>query len=128
MPFLLAMPVAGKRHLHAIQLLSLFACQLIQNVNAAMRFLVNNSEKYGIDTSAMIIGGSSGGALLTLTIAYMNQQDFDKRFPWQTKSLGRLDNSTNEIKTTFRFRGVVDMRGQILDTSYISSDEAYNIY
>lgn len=99
----------------------------LQDANAAMRFLVNNSEKYGIDTNAIIVGGRSGGAALSLTLAYMNQQDFDMLFPWLTKTLGRLDNSTNDIKTTFNISGAVDMWGQILDTSYISSDEAHNI-
>ena len=41
--------------------------------------------------------------------------------------LGRIDNATNEVKTKFTIRGVIDMWGQIPDTSFISYEKAHNI-
>jgi hypothetical protein len=57
----------------------------------------------------------------------MIQQDFDNRYPKITKSLGRMDNATNELNTRFTIKGVIDMWGQIPDTSFISIEEAHNI-
>jgi hypothetical protein len=57
----------------------------------------------------------------------MHQQDFDKLYPEITRPLGRMDNSTNELNTKFTIRGVIDMFGQIADTSFISPKEAQNI-
>lgn len=99
----------------------------LQDAHAALRFLVRNSKEYGIDTNAVFVGGESGGALTSLGLAYMCQQDFDNRYPKITESLGRMDNSTNEINTKFSIRGVVDMWGQIPDTSFISIEEVKNI-
>jgi len=107
--------------------LAMTTYRCLQDINAAIRYLVNNSTEYGIDTNAIIIGGQSAGAMLSLTLAYMDQQDFDELFPWIEKRLGRLDNSTNDIKTDFNISAVIDMWGQILDTSYISYEEAQNI-
>jgi predicted esterase len=103
------------------------AYRAVQDAHAAVRFLVSNAQKYGIDTSAIFIGGVSGGALASVGVSYMRQPDFDDKYPNITVSLGRIDNSTNEIKTKFRVRGVINMWGQIEDTSLISTEEAHNI-
>ena len=103
------------------------AYSTLQDSHAALRFLVSNSKEFGIDTSAIFVGGTSHGAVQSTALAYINQQDLNKRFPLITEPLGRFDNSTNDIKTTFTIRGVLDMWGQILDTSLISSEEAQNI-
>ncbi len=99
----------------------------VQDAHAALRYLVFNAQKYGIDTSAIFVGGVSGGALATIGISFMRQPDFDNKYPNITASLGRIDNSTNGINTNFKIRGVVDMWGQIEDTSLISDAEAFNI-
>ncbi|MEE4116694.1 MAG: prolyl oligopeptidase family serine peptidase [Marinilabiliaceae bacterium] len=103
------------------------AYRAVQDAHAALRHLVHNAQKYGIDTSAIFVGGVSGGAMATIGITYMRQPDFDSKYPDITSSLGRIDNSTNEINTNFKVRGVVDMWGQIEDTSLISDEEALNI-
>ena len=99
----------------------------VQDAHAALRFLVKNAEEYGIDTGAVFVGGVSAGALTSLGITYMYQQDFDNRYSVITESLGRMHNSTNELNTKFTIRGVIDMWGQIPDTSLISFEEAQEI-
>ncbi len=101
--------------------------QSIQDAHAALRYLVSNEDKYGIDTNAIFIGGQSLGAVSSTSIAYLDQQDFDVLLPNIEKIAGRIDNSTNNLKTKFKIRGVIDMWGQIADTSFISSEEAHNI-
>jgi predicted esterase len=99
----------------------------LQDAHAAMRFLIRNADEYGIDTSAVFIGGVSAGAAISLAISYMNQQDFDNRYSAITESLGRMDNTSNQWNNKFSIRGVVDMWGQILDTTFISFGEAQTI-
>ena len=41
--------------------------------------------------------------------------------------MGRIDHSTNDIKTKFSINGVISMWGQIADTSFISQEEANSI-
>jgi predicted esterase len=103
------------------------AYRALQDCHAALRFLIKNADEYGIDTSAVFVGGSSHGAVQSIGLAYIEQQDLDRRFPEITQSLGRFDNSTNEINTTFNIKGVLDLWGQILDTALISYEEAHNI-
>jgi len=103
------------------------AYRAVQDAHAALRFLVTNAQKYGIDTTAIFIGGVSGGALTAIGISYMCQPDFDNQYPDITATLGRIDNATNEIKAKFTIRGVIDMWGQIIDTSFISHTEASTI-
>lgn len=103
------------------------AYQSLQDTHAALRFLISHAKEYGIDTCSVFAGGQSAGAVSSTGIAYMRQQDFDKLYPAITKSLGRMDNATNELNTKFTIRGVIDMFGQIADTSFISAEEARNI-
>ncbi len=103
------------------------AYQTLQDAHAALRFLIYNANKYEIDTNAVFAGGQSAGALTSTALAYMVQQDFDNRYPDVTKSIGSMDNATNDLTTRFTIRGVIDMWGQIPDTSFISIEEANNI-
>jgi acetyl esterase/lipase len=103
------------------------AYQSLQDAHAALRFLIYNAEEYEIDTNAVFVGGQSAGALTSTALAYMVQLDFDNRYPKITKTLGRMDNATNELTAKFTIRGVIDMWGQIPDTSLISIEEANNI-
>ena len=73
------------------------AYRIIQDAHAALRFSIKHTEDYGIDTSAVFIGGVSAGAVTSTGIAYMNQQDFNNQYRKVPESLGRIDNSTNEI-------------------------------
>jgi predicted esterase len=103
------------------------AYQSLQDTHAAIRFLISHANEYGIDTSAVFVGGQSAGAVSSTGIAYMCQKDFDNLYPKITESLDRMDNATNELNTRFTIKGVIDMFGQIADTCFISFEEAQNI-
>lgn len=103
------------------------AYRAVQDAHAALRFLVSNSEKYGIDTTAIFVGGLSLGALTAIGVSYMNQADYENQYPDIVGTLGQIDNLTNDLNTKFTIRGVIDMWGQIPDTSFISREEAINI-
>lgn len=103
------------------------AYRSLQDAHAALRYIVYEAQKYCIDTSAIFVGGVSAGSLTAIGLSFMDQMNFDTYYPTITKTLGRIDESTNEINTKFTIRGVIDMWGQIPDTSFISREEALDI-
>ena len=84
----------------------------LQDAHAALRFLVANQEKYGIDTSLIFVGGTSAGAITALNLAYLTN---DTR-PISTYDLGNIETNGNNLTTKFSIKGIVDMWGAITDT------------
>ncbi len=46
-----------------------------QDLGAAMRFLAENADLYNIDTTRMIIGGTSAGAITSVQLAYFEENE-----------------------------------------------------
>ena len=89
----------------------------VQDAHAAMRYLVQNNEHLGIDTSMMFAGGSSAGAITALNLMYMNDttRPSTSYAGFLKEDLGNLESSGNRIQCTFDLKGVVDMWGAISD-------------
>lgn len=89
----------------------------VQDAHAAMRFLVEERETYGIDTSMIFVGGSSAGAITSLNLAYMTEayrpvtsfDDEERDLP----DLGPINKSGNRCKADFDIKGVVNMWGAV---------------
>ena len=45
----------------------------LQDAYAAARFLLNNADEYGIDTSSLFVAGTSAGAITALNLAFMRE-------------------------------------------------------
>ena len=84
----------------------------LQDAHAALRFLVANQEKYGIDTSLIFVGGTSSGAITALNLAYLTNETR----PVSTYDLGNIETSGNNLTNEFSIKGIVDMWGAITDT------------
>ena len=91
----------------------------VQDAHAAMRFLVANQEKFGIDTSMLFVGGASAGAITALNLAFMTNETRPEytHSGFLKPELGDIDTCGNAIKTDFRIKGIVDMWGAMPDTS-----------
>ena len=85
----------------------------LQDAHAALRFLVDNQERYGIDTSMMFVGGCSSGGITALNLVYLNN---DNRPP-STHDLGKVETSGNDLTNHFSIKGIVNMWGALFDTS-----------
>lgn len=85
----------------------------LQDAHAALRFLVDNQEHYGIDTSMIFVGGSSSGGITALNLVYLNNQNR----PASTLDLGNVETSGNDLTNHFSIKGVVNMWGALFDTS-----------
>ena len=73
---------------------------------AATSYLVDNSEKWNIDTTNMYIAGSSAGAETVLHAAY-----------WDYK---RMNLFANSLSPTFKYAGLISGAGAIMDLNLIT--------
>lgn len=78
-----------------------------QDAHAAMRWIVANADKYGIDTSWLVVGGQSAGAITAGYLQYASQDDWNTAAPSTVDSLGRIDTSGNNLTTTFNIKGII---------------------
>jgi acetyl esterase/lipase len=99
----------------------------IQDSKAALRYLVHNASKYGIDTSWIFIGGSSAGAVTSLYTAYYTKANWNKYIPKLSNKLGDIDKASNNLTDVYTLKGVLDMWGGIADTASISMEAAKHI-
>lgn len=99
----------------------------IQDVRTGLKFLVTQAQQYRIDTSRVVIGGASAGAMLALQCAVVDDSDplppalgaigdvqraFD-RFP--RPSLGSLDGHAYLATPLPRLRAVINIFGGLFD-------------
>ena len=94
-----------------------------QDLDAALRYLVHNANKYNIDTTAIFIGGSSAGGVLALANAYEKQSEWDAVFPMLHQDLGAVTGAGNSFTDNYSVRGVYSLWGGIIDTTLISGND-----
>lgn len=95
----------------------------LQDANAAMRFLIANAGKYGIDTGEIYVAGSSAGSITALNLAYMKDEDRPESTYGTRrtrKDLGDIDEAGNDIRKNFRIRAVANMWGAVNSTEMIA--------
>lgn len=107
-----------------------------QDLRAALRFLVDNADLYGIDTSAIFLTGTSAGCLSAFVSTYMNESDrVDIPSTYgiflEPNDLGcaNCSGNNNFNNQEPRVHGIINNWGAILDTSYINpaTDPADNV-
>lgn len=95
--------------------------EAMQDAHAAIRFLVANADKYGIDPEYIFVGGTSAGAITTLGMAYMNNgktPDFIKESKLDRK-LGSIESSGNKHHNKFKIKALANMWGAVYDLSQL---------
>lgn len=97
----------------------------VQDARAALRFLAANHEEYGFDPENIFLAGSSAGAITSLNVAFMDDDERPESANGGlfSKDLGLLDESGNEIQANYKVRAVVNMWGAVDKTSMIDDDE-----
>lgn len=90
----------------------------LQDAHAAMRFLVANADKYGIDTSEIYVAGSSAGSITALNLAFMKENQrpessYGGKGFFNRDDMGGIDHSGNDIKAEFVVRAVANMWGAV---------------
>lgn len=99
----------------------------VQDSRAAIRWLVKNKKKYGIDPDRIFVAGNSAGGFIALKTAFMAEsetyQSVEGNLLMLQEDLGCLDCSGNSIKEKFRLRGVISMWGALTDIELMDEFE-----
>jgi acetyl esterase/lipase len=93
----------------------------IQDVNAALRFLVSKSNSYGIDTSRIFLAGSSAGAISILHAVYLNDTTAAKYFSEAVKASGSLYTSDNNLRNSYSIKGICSISGGLVDSNLVNN-------
>lgn len=97
----------------------------VQDVHAALRFLSHHAKTYGIDPSQIYVAGTSAGAIASLNIAFMDNDERPKSTYGDTRKedLGSIESSGNSYKNKFEIKAVGNMWGAVTDTLIIDKEE-----
>jgi len=100
------------------------AYRAMQDLNASLRFLTANADKYFIDTDWVFTGGASAGAVAALNSAYMTDAYASTRFSKPFNKLGSLNTADNNLANMYHIRGICSMWGGIFDPNLINTSNA----
>jgi hypothetical protein len=101
----------------------------VQDAHAALRYLSSKATELRIDPNQVYVAGTSAGAIASLNVAFM---DNDER-PASSKTvkkqldLGNIESSGNSLKNTFTIKAVGNMWGAVTDLSIIDPDEKISV-
>jgi len=98
----------------------------VQDAKCCVRYIRKTGVQYGIDTSQIFIGGFSAGAMTSIAVAYMDQQDVPSWISYS--SLGNLEDAGGNTGFSSRVKAVVSISGGVYDTTSIFDDETEPIY
>lgn len=93
----------------------------MQDAHAAIRFLVENQEEYGIDTANIFAGGTSAGSIIMLAVAYMKNEDRLKS-TYRGGDCGDIETSGNDCANSFKIKGLANMWGAVYDLSILENE------
>lgn len=96
----------------------------MQDVQAAVRYIVTNADEYGIDTSWIFLGGQSAGVYAMMNSTYATQEEWNVLFPDHNYLFGDINNATNDLVADFTVKGFLNFWGGIVDLNLIDADEA----
>ncbi|MDO6431688.1 alpha/beta hydrolase [Flavitalea sp. BT771] len=93
-----------------------------QDARAAIRYIRKSSSIGRIDTTKMFIGGASAGAITSILLAYLNQDELSSDFVFRN---GPLDGTGTYDYPGYatKVKGVINMEGVILDTTWIKTGD-----
>lgn len=96
----------------------------MQDLHAALRFLVVNAESYSIDPNNIFLAGSSAGAACILHTAYVTEDSANVFIPGVTQKLGPLYSAGNDIRASYTIKGLASMWGALYIPTVISLQSA----
>lgn len=101
------------------------AYRAIQDAHAALRYLAHHSPGIGLDPNQVYVGGTSAGAVASLNVAFMDNDERPARiFETEKKgAVGKIEESGNRYTETFKIKGVANMWGAVSDLNIIDADE-----
>lgn len=101
----------------------------IQDAHAALRFLAHNAAGLGIDPSQVYVGGTSAGAMASLNVAFMDNDERPERIKQANKEgrLMKIEESGNKYTEKFTIKAVVNLWGGLADLNIIDKNEKISV-
>lgn len=101
------------------------AYRAIQDAHAALRFLAHHSPGIGLDPNQVYVGGTSAGAVASLNVAFMDNDERPARILEAEKKglVGKIEESGNRYTESFTIKAVANMWGAVSDLNIIDADE-----
>jgi acetyl esterase/lipase len=101
------------------------AYRAIQDAHAALRFLAHHSQGIGFDPNQIYVGGTSAGAVASLNVAFMDNDERPARILENEKKglVSKIEESGNRYTETFTIKAVANMWGAVSDLNIIDPDE-----
>jgi poly(3-hydroxybutyrate) depolymerase len=96
----------------------------LQDVNAALRFLVAHAAGYHIDPNWVFVAGSSAGGAAALMSTYINDSYASWRYPKEFQQLGSLATADNSLTNAYTVKGICSVSGCTEDSLLINSAKA----
>lgn len=109
--------------------IELSAYRAIQDAHAALRFLAHNAQGLGIDPNQIYVGGTSAGAMASLNVAFMDNDERPERIrqAYREGRLGRLEESGNMYSEKFTIKAVANLWGGLSDLTIIDREEKISV-
>jgi hypothetical protein len=85
-----------------------------QDAHAAFRWIVENANRFKIDTDAIFIGGLSAGSFISHDLIYSEQSEWTFLFSDIVNELGPHNTSGNDLTNNFEFQGFYNTCGGTL--------------
>ncbi|MEO0405437.1 MAG: alpha/beta hydrolase, partial [Bacteroidota bacterium] len=84
-----------------------------QDGHAAMRYIVENADQYGIDTDWLFTGGDSAGSIIAISMVFDDQQEWQNRDQMNDLmgDYGLLYSNGNDLENTYQIQGVMNNWG-----------------
>jgi predicted esterase len=89
----------------------------VQDVNAAIRYLVHNKDKYQIDPDRVFVAGTSAGGITALNVAFMSDMDIPK----EAEKDGLIMAINPMMSEPFSIRAVGNMWGAVNNLDIIDN-------
>lgn len=109
--------------------LEMSAYRAVQDAHAALRFLAHNAKGLGIDPNQVYVGGTSAGAVASLNVAFMSNDERPERIIDAEKEglVNRIEESGNKYTESFRIKAVANLWGAVADPTIIDRDEEISV-
>jgi len=99
-----------------------------QDFSSAIRFLKENADTYRIDTNYVFVGGVSAGGFSAMHAVFMDENErpastYQSGILGNDPDLGCISCAGNNFQHTNNVRGIINLWGALMDTSYIQQEE-----
>jgi acetyl esterase/lipase len=105
------------------------AYRAVQDAHAALRYLAHNAKGLGIDPNQVYVGGTSAGAVASLNVAFMDNDERPEGIikAYKAGLLTKIEESGNKYTETFTIKAVANMWGAVADLDIIDKDEKISV-